>query len=239
MKKNSVVNVVVAVLALFISGQLFAEEQEVLDTKAVKGAAAKEVNALSSPKEKGRDYLVYVSGGLLGVQEDIDATVGEGSSYRFAGGIQYNKWFGLECYGELTSPIAPRTVLDDLERKFDRSIVGYSISTKGNKYVGIVGKFSYEIKPAFSLVAKVGIAAYEAHQVTADLTLDEPTLLSRYGLLTIDRGVQGYTPVVSIGYEIPVPYQDSKKTSGEVSFTQMFDDNVKHPSLNVSLKYTF
>ena len=239
MKKFSAVNSVVAILALFVSGQLFAEEQIELDTKAVKVESSKELNALSSPKEKGRDYLAFVSAGFSGFQENIDASVGGGSNFRLAGGTQYNEWFGLECYVERTPAIAPSTVLDDLKQHIDQRILRYSISSEGNVYVGILGKFSHDIKPASSLFAKVGVAKYFAHQVTAELTLDDPAdnVLFRYWRL--EGEAEGYSPVVSIGYEAPIPYPDSKKTSAELSVTQMFDDKVKHLSLNVVIKFTF
>lgn len=241
MKKLSTPSAFIATLALFVSGQVCAEEQEVvvLESAEIKKTTVNEVNALSSPKEKGRDYLAYVSGGLSAYQEDIDSTVGKGSQFRIAWGIQYNEWFGLECYVQLIPAIAAKTILDDLEKNIDQRILSYSISTKGNRYGGILGKFSYDLSPDTTLFAKIGVARFEAHQVTANLTLDDPAdnVLFRY--LELEGGTEGYSPVVSIGYEIPIPYKDSKKTSGEVSLTQMFDDKVKNPSLNVTLKYTF
>lgn len=239
MKTFSAINGFVVILALFVSGQLFAEEQVELGTKAVKTETVKELNALSSPKEKGRDYLAFVSGGFSGFQEDIDASVGGGSNFRLAGGTQYNEWFGLECYVERTPAIAPTAVLDDLKQHIDQRIKHWSISSRGNVYVGILGKFSYDVKPASSLFAKVGVAKYFAHKVTAELTLDDPedNVLFRYWRL--EGEAEGYSPVLSIGYEAPIPYPDSKKTSAELSLTQMFDDKVKHLSLNVLIKFTF
>lgn len=239
MKNFSAINGVVVSLALFVSGLLFAEEQVELGTKIVKTETVKELNALSSPKEKGRDYLAFVSAGFTHFRENIDASVGEGAHIRFAGGAQYNKWFGLECYGEVTPAIAPGTVLDDLKKNINQRILSSSISTRSNTYVGVVGKFSVELMRDVSFFAKVGVAKYEAHQITAELKLDDPAdnVLFRYVRLV--GGAEGYTPVASIGYEVPIPYRDSKKTSAEVSLTQLFDDKVRHLSLNASVKYTF
>ena len=239
MKIFSSVNVVAAILALIVTGQLFAEEQPELSTEVVKPHNDKVVNALSSPKEKGRDFLVFVSGGFSGYREDVNSTVGEGSTYRIAGGVQHNEWFGLESYAEVAPAIAPKSILNDLRQSFDQRIVYSSIATAGNRYFGVLGKFSFDLKNDFSLFGKIGIAKYEAHQVTANLTLADETENLKLTRLRLERGVSGYSPVVSVGYEIPVPYPDSKKTSGEVSLTQMFDDNVKNLSLNVTLKYTF
>jgi len=239
MKNFSAINGFVVILALFVSGLLFAEEQVELGTKIVKTETLKELNALSSPKEKGRDYLAFVSIGFSGFREDIDASIGKGSNFRIAGGTQYTDWFGLECFGERTPAIAPSTVLEDLRKNIDQRILGSSISTRGNSYFGILGKFSYDLRPAFSLFAKVGVAKYDAHQVTAELTLDDPADNVLFSYVRLEGEAEGYTPVLSIGYETPIPYPDSKKTSGEVSLTQMFDDKVKHLSLNVVIKFTF
>ncbi|MXZ56022.1 MAG: hypothetical protein F4227_08655 [Gammaproteobacteria bacterium] len=239
MKKLSAINGVGVILALAISGQLFAEKQIELDTKAVKTETAKELNSLSSPKEKGRDYLAFVSAGFSGFQEDIDASVGGGSNFRLAGGTQYNEWFGIECYVERTPAIAPSAVLDDFKKHIDQRILHSSISSRGNVYGGILGKFSYDIRPTSSLFAKVGVAKYYAHQVTAELTLDDPADNVLFSYVRLEGDAEGYSPVVSIGYEAPIPYPDSKKTSAELSLTQMFDDKVKHLSLNVLIKFTF
>lgn len=102
-----------------------------------------------------------------------------------------------------------------------------------------MGKFSYDIRPASSLFAKVGVAKYYAHQVTAELTLDDLADNVLFSYVRLKGEAEGYSPVLSIGYEAPIPYPNSKKTSAEVSLTQMFDDKVKHLSLNVMIKFTF
>lgn len=239
MKKFSTLSAFCATLALVVSGQICAKEVEVLESVELKNTTVNEVNALSSPKEKGRDYLAYVSVGLSAYQRDIDSTVGKGSQFRIAWGIQYNQLFTLECYVQRTPAIAPQAVLDDLEQSIDLRILSSSISTRGNRYNGILGKFSHALRPDVSLFAKVGVARYEAHQINGRLTLDDPSDNVRFRYLILEGGTDGYSPVVSIGYETPIPYQDSKKTSGEVSLTQMFDDKVKNLSLNATLKYTF
>ena len=241
MKKFSAVNGVVVILALLVSGQLFAEELEEIKTNSLKTTSITEVNALSSPKDKGRDYLAFVSFGFSRFGEDLDASVGEGSDFRLAGGSQYNEWFGLEIYVERTPAVAPRTVLDDLKKNIDQTILSSSASTQGNVYGGVLGKFSYDWRPASSLFAKVGVAKYFKQQISAELVLDDPAdnVLFTYRYMVLEREAEGYSPVVSIGYETPIPYPDSKKTSAEFSVTQMFDDRVKNLSFNLLLKYTF
>ena len=225
--------------ALIVSGQVFAQEQQELSTEEVKTPNTKEVNALSSPKEKERDYLVYVSGGFSHSREDVNATVGEGSGFRIAGGTQYNEWFGIEVFGETTPPIEPRSIVNDLRQNLDQPTLNWSMTTRNNKYIGVLGKFSFDVSRQLSLFGKVGIAAYEAHQYTANFTLVDEGDFTRLTRVRLEGGITGYSPVVSVGYEIPLPYADSKKTSGELMLTQMFEDEIKNLTLNVTLKYTF
>ena len=186
-----------------------------------------------------RDYEVYVSGGFSRFQEDSGTTVGDGSSFRFASGAQFNKWFGLEVYAEQSPPLAPTSLLEDLRQNIDQKVLSYSITTYGNKYARLLGKFSFDVAKDVILVGKIGVVKYEAHQFTADLTLDNEAGDILFTRTRLVGGTSGYSPIVSFGYEIPIPYRDSKKTSGELSLTQMFDDEVKNLSLNVTLKYTF
>ena len=237
----------VAILTLLISSQLFAEEQKESSDEEVNEPTAEELKeiyikalqAYYEKKEVKRDYEVYVSGGFSNFQEDTGTTVGDGASFRFASGVQYNKWFGLEVYAEQAPPLAPSSLLEDLRQNIDQKILGYSITTQGNKYVGLLGKFSFDVAKDVVLVGKIGVAKYEAHKFTADLTLDNKADDILFNRTRLIGGASGYSPIVSFGYEIPIPYRDSKKTSGELSLTQLFDEEVKNLSLNVTLKYTF
>lgn len=239
MKKLAIGGIFIVLVALIVSGHALAEEQQELSTKEVKTPNTQAVNALSSPKQKARDYLVYVSGGFSHFREDVNAMVGEGSGFRIASGIQYNEWFGLEVFGEAARPIDPSLIINNLRTSPDQRILSRNITTRNNKYLGILGKFSFDVSKQVSLFGKVGFAAYEAHQFTANLTLADIADYTQLTRVRLEGRTTGYSPVVSVGYEIPLPYPDSKKTSGELSLTQMFDDKVKNFTWSVTLKYTF
>lgn len=232
--------VLALIIALLTSTQLFADEEDTSSAKEETINVKANNNATSSEDEKERNYRVYVTIGGGFFQEDTGSTIGSGSSLRFASGDEYNDWFGLEVFGEITPAVSPDAVLEDLEQSLNQTILSYRIKTRNNGYVGILGKFSHEMKNGMSLVGKVGVAWYEAHRVSVDLTLvsdDDDRVLFTYREFEGDES--GFTPVISIGIERPWPYLDSKHSSVEFMLTKMLDDKVDSLSFASTLKYTF
>ena len=227
------------IIALCTSAQLFAHEEDTTSAKEEQVRVKADKIANTSEDEEERNYRVYVTIGGGFFQEDTGSTIGSGSSIRFASGDEYNDWFGLEIFGEITPAISPDAVLEDLEQSLNQTILSYRIKTRNNGYVGILGKFSHEMKNGMSLFGKVGVAWYEAHRVSVDLTLvsDDDRVLFTYHELESDE--TGFTPVISIGVERPWPYLDSKHSSIELMLTKMLDDKVDSLSVSSTLKYTF
>lgn len=222
---------VFAVILVFIFSSLLFAEQEIDQVTDDKKERA--------DNEPERDYYVYVIGGGSHFQQDVGATVGKGASLKLGCGVQYNKWFGLEFYAESAPSIEPKAVLEDLRQSISQRILGYDIKTQANRYAGVMGTFSFDVHPQLTLVGKVGVAKYEAHRITGGLTLDNRADNILFTYRWFERGVEGYSPVVSFGYETPIPYPDSKKTSAELMLTYMMDDNVNSLSLTAMIKYTF
>ena len=239
MEYISRVPVLALIIALLTSTQLFADEEDTSSAKEEQVLVKADNIANTSEDEKERNYRVYVTIGGGFFQEDTGSTIGSGSSLRFASGDEYNDWFGLEVFGEIAPALSPDAVREDLEQSLDQRILSYRIKTRNNGYVGILGKFSHEMKNGMSLVGKVGVAWYEAHRVSVALTLDsdDDRVLFTYHELESDES--GFTPVISIGIERPWPYLDSKHSSVEFMLTKMLDDKVDSLSLSSTLKYTF
>ena len=223
--------VLTATVALLISGQLVADVE-------IKQYAEGEidVNRLKS-QVREPDFAMYVSGGGSFFSQNTGSTIGEGAAFRFALGIQHNKWFGTELFSAKAPSLETKTVAADLSESTDQYISRFNIETQPNKYLGILGRLSIDVSERFSLVGKFGVAKYSAHRVDADVTDDEDDLnLVAYG--NRDGGVKGYSPVVSLGFEMPFPDIKSEHGSAELMLTRMYDDKVESWSLNLSLKYT-
>lgn len=227
------------IIALFTSAQLFAHEEDTSSAKEEQVLVTADNIANTSEDEEERNYRVYVTIGVGFFQEDTGSTIGSGSSIRFASGDEYNDWFGLEVFGEIAPAISPDAVREDLEQSLDQRILSSRIKTRNNGYVGVLGKFSYEMKNGMSLVGKVGVAWYEAHQVSGDLILSSDDDHDLFTYHEFESDETGFTPVFSIGVERPWPYLDSKHSSVELMLTKMLDDKVDSLSLSSTLKYTF
>ncbi|MXZ44810.1 MAG: hypothetical protein F4Z01_07550 [Gammaproteobacteria bacterium] len=224
--------VLTATVALLISGQLVADVE-------IKQYAEGEidVNRLKS-QVREPDFAMYVSGGGSFFSQNTGSMIGEGAAFRFALGIQHNKWFGTELFSAKAPSLETKTVAADLSESTDQYISRFNIETQPNKYLGILGRLSIDVSERFSLIGKFGVARYTAHRVDADVTLDgeDDISLSPYG--NQDGGVKGYSPVVSLGFEMPFPDVKSEHGSAELMLTRMYDDKVESWSLNLSLKYT-
>ncbi|MYD46522.1 MAG: hypothetical protein F4W92_09230 [Gammaproteobacteria bacterium] len=247
MKRTSTVGFLVSILALFVSGHLSAEEQlqlkitEVMNERNTKDLFDPLKNLVPrltvAKKEKQRDYRFFLTGGLSIFREDLQTTVGDGAMPRIALGVQYNDWFGLELYSESAPALSPMSLLEDLEQRLNQTATSFSVSTTTNRYLGLSSKFSFEVNKGFSLVGKVGLARFDAHETSAKLKWKNEADQSVFTYQKFEGGVKGYSPVVSLGYETPFP--NHKKASLEVFLTQMFDDKVKNLSLSTMLKYSF
>lgn len=247
MKKLLSINVVVALLVLFVSGQLFAEEQyELRVTGKVNEPITNDVikvpeylvkNLTAANNEKPRDLQFFVTGGLSNFREDVRSTVGDGAAPRFAIGLQYNRWFGLELYAETAPALSPISLLEDLEKHLNQTATSFSVRTTSNRYLGFLSKYSFDLNKGLSLVGKVGLARFEAQDTSARLKWKNEADQSLFTFHKLDGGVKGYSPVVSFGYE--ASFSNRKRASMELFLTQMFDDKVKNLSLSTTFKHKF
>lgn len=250
MKRISAVELFVPIIAFIVSGQLLTAEQFELKVSAklsepitnilLEGSENLLVKKLTSTKnENERKYLIFVTGGLSNFREDLRTTVGDGASPRFALGVQYNNWFGLELFAETAPALSPTSLLEDLEKQLNQTATSFAVNTTTNRYLGLLSKFSYDVKKGLALVGRVGFAKFEAHETSARLQWKNEADQSLFTYHKLDEAVKGYSPVVSFGYEAPFPYKDRKKASMEMFLTQMFDDKVKNLSLSTTFKYSF
>ena len=249
MKRISAVYFLLPIIAFIVSGQLLAAEQFELKVTAklsepntytvLEGPENLIKKLISTKNEKEREYLFFVTGGLSNFREDLRTTVGDGASPRFALGVQYNDWFGLELFAETAPALSPTSLLEDLEKQLNQTATSFAVNTTTNRYLGLLSKFSYDVKKGLTLVGKVGFAKFEAHETSARLQWKNEADQSLFTYHKLDDAVKGYSPVVSFGYEAPLPFKDRKKAAVELFLTQMFDDKVKNLSLSTTFKYSF
>lgn len=224
--------VLTATVTLLISGQLFADAE-------IKQYAEGEidVNRLKS-EVREPDFAMYVSGGGSFFSQNTGSTIGEGAAFRFAVGIQHNKWFGTELFSAKAPSLETKAVVADLSENTDQYVSHFDIKTQPNKYLGILGRLSIDVRKRFSLIGNFGVAKFTAHRVVANVTVDDEDDLNLLPYGNRDGGVKGYSPVVSLGFEMPFPDIKSEHGSAELTLTRMYDDEVESWSLNLSLKYT-
>ena len=237
MKYFSTIKVIAATIALVVSSQLFADEQIEQYPKSY-AEGERDIQRLKY-QETENDSSVYVTGGGSFFSQDLGSTIGAGAAFRFAVGIQHNKWFGTELYTAMAPSLEPKAVVEKLRESTDQYISPFDINTRSNKYLGVVGKFSFDVNEHFSLVGKIGVAKYEAHRVSAEISRDEEAGRIQFPYRNVKGGVKGYSPVISFGFEVPFPDHKSEHGSAELMLTHMFDDAVESLSLNATLKYTF
>ncbi len=239
MKELSSLRVLIATLAFIVASQAFCEEETAANAEANEDSVAVEKKGKTTTEEKERDYDFYISISSSNFREDIGSAFGSGESFRITFGYQFRKWFGVEMYEERAPALETKSILADLRQSLDEKILDYFITTQGNWFGGTLATFSYELNEAYTLVTKVGIAKYEAHRIAGRLTLDAERDNIPFTYLDLDREVEGYTPIFSLGLEMPFPYPDSEKTTGEVMLVHMADKNVESLSLRLAFKYTF
>ena len=201
------------------------------------------VSLVAFAEDKDRDYSIYAifgGGKNISEEDDLDTGIGEGSSVRFNLGVQFTNRFGLEIFGEMTSAMAAKTVLAELENTLVQPLVGYRIKTKGTKYIGGLGIFSF--KPKFfepsSVVAKVGLARYEARRLSGRLqyiTVEQDDAIVVES--EFDWQIKGFTPIVALGIEFPFNWP--RKMSGQVLWTHMFHEDARSFTVGCNIKYTF
>lgn len=239
MKELSILNVLAATLAVVVSSQVFAEEHDAPNAVETEESNTEAVTEISTKKSKERDYDFYVSVGTSMFREDISSAIGDGDSFRLTFGYQFRKWFGYELFEERTPALETKSIIADLRETYDNRLLDYSITTKGNKVAGHLAKFSYELNDTYTLVAKVGIAHYEAHRIVGRLTLADNADHSLFSYRDLDNETDGFTPVFSLGMETPFPYPDSEKTAWELLLVHMSDKTINSTSLRLGFKYTF
>lgn len=239
MKEFSTLRVFVTTLAVVVASQAFSEEENAANAEEAKETVTIGKKVKSATEERERDYDFYVSLGSSNFREDIGSAIGSGESFRITFGYQFRKWFGVEMYEERAPALEIKSILADLRQSLDEKILDYFISTRGNWFGGTLATFSYEVTESHTLVAKVGIAKYEAHRIMGRLTLDAESDHNQFSYLDLDREVEGHTPVFSLGLEMPFPYPDSEKTTWEAMLVHMADKKVESLSLRLAFKYTF
>lgn len=201
------------------------------------------VSLVAFAEDKDRDYSIYAifgAGKNISEEDDIDTGIGEGSSVRFNLGVQFTNKFALEIVGEMTSAIAAKAVVPELENTLGQPLIGYRIKTKSTKYIGGLGIFSF--KPKFfdpsSVVAKVGLARYEARRLSGRfqyITVEQDVAIVEES--EFDWQIKGFTPIVALGIEFPFNWP--RKTSGQVLWTHMFHEDASSFTVGCNIKYTF
>ena len=239
MKKSSIINVLAATLTLVVFSLVFAEDQDAPNPVETEELDAEEVKETSATKSKERDYDFYISVGTSLFREDVSSAIGDGDSFRLTFGYQFRKWFAYELFEERTPALEIKSIVADLRETYNERMLDYSLTTKGNKIVGHLAKFSYDLNDSYTFIAKVGIAYYEAHRITGRLTLDNDEEHIQFSYRDLDFETDGFTPVLSLGVETPFPYPDSEKTTSELMLVHMSDEKINSTSLRIGFKYTF
>ena len=127
---------------------------------------------------------------------------------RFASGSQYNKWFGTELYTASAPSLKPDAIVADLRANADQRLSPRDINTRQNSYLGLLSKIFVDIHTQFSPVGKVGVAKYSTHRISAEIFGEDEDDRIRVQNRNVKGGVEGYSPVLAFGFEVPFPDQN-------------------------------
>lgn len=99
---------------------------------------------------------LYIFGGFVNFDEDIETGVGDGAGFRGGLGWQINERFGVEGFVDIAPELSPDTILNSLAVH----VSVYDISTVGNTYVSLAGTLTLPLNNSISGIWRAGIFNY-------------------------------------------------------------------------------
>jgi len=167
--------------------------------------------------------------------ENDDRGVGDGFGIRYGGGIQFNKFFGLE----LAINDVPEFEASD--KYVVSRLPGKHVDKAENHvYSSLLCTFRVPINETADFVWKLGLSSYRYDlfiEFVHDLQTNNGEDEANRSTLGYKKDESGVTFAGSVGVELP--FGEIENLSVEVSLTRLLGDDSAGASLNAGLKFSF